>query len=278
MSILSVVREVARAVGVPDTSSVFSNIAGNRTMQEMLVLGNEMAQRIAYDDREWTALKLNATLTGDGVTTDFNLPANYKRMLLTANVWRSTSTQIPMRFVPDTDEWMQRRAAHYLDGNGEWTIYGGQMHIFPAMGVGITATFVYLDKNCISLAGGGFGTEFLTDADTFRLDERVLRLGMIWQWKAQKGSPYAEDMGTYGDALTYIMGSDKPSPILAGKTAIYTGVAATAMTSNFNVALEGPMGPQGPPGPPGPQGPPGPPATVLNDLLERVRRLEARLA
>ena len=24
---------------------------------------------------------------------------------------------------------------------------------------------------------------------------------MIWQWKAQKGSPYAEDMGTYGDAL-----------------------------------------------------------------------------
>ena len=24
---------------------------------------------------------------------------------------------------------------------------------------------------------------------------------MIWQWKANKGAPYAEDMGTYGDAL-----------------------------------------------------------------------------
>ena len=34
------------------------------------------------------------------------------------------------------------------------------------------------------------------------LDERLLKLGMIWQWKAKKGSPYQEDLGTYGDALS----------------------------------------------------------------------------
>ena len=34
--------------------SVFSNITANRTMQEMLALANEMAQRIAYDTRDWT--------------------------------------------------------------------------------------------------------------------------------------------------------------------------------------------------------------------------------
>jgi hypothetical protein len=44
----------------------------------------------------------------------------------------------------------------------------------------------------------------------------LLKLGMIWQWKAQKGSPYAEDMGTYGDALTIAMGNDSPSPIIVG--------------------------------------------------------------
>ena len=36
------------------------------------------------------------------------------------------------------------------------------------------------------------------------IDERLLKLGMIWQWKANKGSPYAEDMGTYSDALVMI--------------------------------------------------------------------------
>ena len=33
------------------------------------------------------------TYTGDGVTTAFDLPANYKRMLLTSNVWRRQSTK-----------------------------------------------------------------------------------------------------------------------------------------------------------------------------------------
>jgi hypothetical protein len=48
----------------------------------------------------------------------------------------------------------------------------------------------------------------------------VLKLGMIWQWKAQKGSPYAEDMGTYGDALTIAMGHDSPAPIIVGRKPI----------------------------------------------------------
>ena len=43
---------------------------------------------------------------------------------------------------------------------------------------------------------------------------------MIWQWKAQKGSPYAEDMGTYGDALTNAMGHDSPAPIIIGRRPI----------------------------------------------------------
>jgi hypothetical protein len=121
----------------------------------------------------------------------------------------------------------------------------------------VTANFVYLDKNCVTLAGGGVGTEFLTDVDTFRLDERVLRLGMIWQWKAQKGSPYAEDMGTYGDALTHAMGSDKPGPIIVGRAPLGSYGLGPAAPAAFNVALEGPQGPPGPPGIPGAQGPQG---------------------
>ena len=51
MTLLSVVRDVCAAVGVTLPQSVFSNITGNRTMQEMLSTANEMAQRIAYDQR-----------------------------------------------------------------------------------------------------------------------------------------------------------------------------------------------------------------------------------
>jgi hypothetical protein len=141
-------------------------------------------------------------------------------MLLTTDVWRSDNTQQPMRFEPDTNEWVRRRNANEIDAWGEWTMLGGRIHIFPAMGAGVQATYVYLEKNPIALNSGGFGDRFMNDADSFRLDERLLKLGMIVNWKQLKGSPYAEDMGTYSDALSNVMGHDQPAPIIIGRMPI----------------------------------------------------------
>jgi hypothetical protein len=220
MTVLSVVKDVCAAVGVLIPTSITTGITTNRTMQEMLSLANEMAQRIAYDVRDWTQLKKVQTYNGDGAATAFNLPANYKRMLLTSNLWRSTSSLVPMRFVPDTDEWLQRRSRNYVDAYGEWTMLGGQIQIWPAMVVGQSAYHGYLDKNCVALASGGNGNSFQADNDSYVLDERLLKLGMIWQWKANKGSPYAEDLATYGDALSFVTSHDSPAPILIGRKPI----------------------------------------------------------
>lgn len=227
MTLLTVVQDVCAAVGVGGVvlpTSVFANLNSNRTMGEMLALANEMAKRIAHDTRDWQKLKLVATFNGDGVTTAFNMPVNFKRMLLTASVWRSTSAIYPMKFIPDTDEWLNRRANNIYDAQGEWTLLGGQILLQPVMGNGTSAYFAYLDKNCVNLASGGVGETFAADGDSFRLDERVFKLGMIWQWKANKGSPYAEDMATYGDALSSVEGRDSPAPILIGRRPISHGV------------------------------------------------------
>src|SRR6187455_3408874 len=129
MTLLSVVRDVCAAVGVTLPQSVFSNITGNRTMQELLSLANEMAQRIAYDTRDWTMLRQQAAIAGDGLNVGFSLPANYKRMLLTTNVRLSTSASQPLRFMPDIDQWSQRRLANQTDGWGEWTMVQGKILI-----------------------------------------------------------------------------------------------------------------------------------------------------
>jgi hypothetical protein len=227
MSLLSVVKDVCATVGVVVPTSVFTNITNNRTMTEMLSLANEMVQRIAYDNRDWTRLRTVATCVGDGVTTKFNLPADLKRLLLTSNMWRSTNTLVPMRFVPDTDQWINRRARNIYDPYGEWTILGGQINIVPVMGAGVTATYAYMAKNCVNLASGGLGDSFQSDSDSAVLDERVLKLGMIWQWKAQKGSPYNEDMGTFEDALSNAMGHDSPAPTIVGRYPV-SNLAKTA--------------------------------------------------
>ena len=251
MSLLSVVQDVCVAVGVQRPTSVFSQIGSNRTMQEMLGVANEMATRIARDTRDWTALRKQAVITGDGVATAFPLPVDYLRMLKTSQVWRSTSVIQPMDFYPDTDQWFNRRAALLYSAWGEWTLYGGLLQIFPPMGPGITAYFSYLDRNVISLAAGGVGERFMSDDDRFRLDERLLTLGMIWLWKSNKGSPYAEDMGTWSDALGNASSPDSPSPIIVGGSPLQSMLPSPAVPSSYSVALEGP---QGPPGPQGPQG------------------------
>ena len=69
MTLLTVVRDVCAAVGVLQPQSVFTNITGNRTMQEMVSLANEMAQRIAYDTRDWTRLRKTVTYTGDDIVS-----------------------------------------------------------------------------------------------------------------------------------------------------------------------------------------------------------------
>ena len=213
MTILSVVKDVCARVGleIPATSA-FANIAGNRTMQEMLTLANEMAQRIATDTRDWTALRKTQTFTGDGVTTVFPLPADFRRLLKTSQVWLSSYGQAPAQFVSDPDQWLRRRINNETNVRSEWMLQGSSMHIWPAMGAGVTAQFAYLDRNCVNLAAGGVGEIFQADNDTFRLDERLLRLGLIYQWKADKGSPYAEDLGTYQDAIMNATGADKPAP------------------------------------------------------------------
>jgi hypothetical protein len=223
MSLISVVQDVCAVVGVARPSSIFSGLNSSRTQQEMLALANEMAQRIAYNTREWTQLYVNATLTGDGVSLGHLLPDNFKRMVLSANVRRSDFPTLPLRFIADIDEWAERRARGLSIAPGEWNISAGVLGVVPILPTGVSVHFIYIDKNCIGLnlgPTGAVGTTFQNDADVFRLDERLLKLGMVWQWKANKGSPYAEDMATYSDALAVAAGADKPMPIIVGRMPI----------------------------------------------------------
>jgi len=224
MSLITTVRDVCAVVGVAAPVSVFAAINSNRTMFEMLACANEMAQRIAYDTRDWTELRKYHTLVGATVIDPagdysqnvYPLPVDYKRMLLTTNLWRSSSTQAPLKFVDDSDDWLQRGLVNDNDARGSWTKFGDEIHLRPGLPPGDSIQFAYLDKNCIALASGGDGDRFQGDDDTFRLDERLLKLGMIFDWKMKKGSPYAEDMGTYQDAIANVMGRDKPAPIIIG--------------------------------------------------------------
>jgi hypothetical protein len=211
MTLLSVAQDVCKVIGLdPVPDAVASNI--DREYVELLHVANEMAKRISRG-HEWQKLSVIHTLTGDGTTEDFDLPSNYDRMLVKAQVW-SSDLETALSPITDLDKWLEMDVQSFDFVVNAWTLYGGQMHIKPALTTGVTAKFFYQSGAFVADVGGSYKTSFTADDDTFRLDEQVLKLGMIWQWRANKGLPYDEDMMNYEQALEREVVRDKGSKMI----------------------------------------------------------------
>ena len=193
MTILSVCQRVSLVVALEKPDVVFSST--DRAMEELARLANEMAQRIA-GDFDWQKLQNIETITGDGSTEAHALPTDYDRMLRTASLW-SSRWSWAFNHIADPDLWLEYQTVPYTFVNGNWMIYGGEMHILPVMETTETVKYWYISTNIVTSSGGSGKTEFTADDDSFVLDEKLLELGMIWQWRANKGLPYAEDMKNY---------------------------------------------------------------------------------
>lgn len=212
MTVLSAISQACASLGLSIPTAVFASVV--REHQELATIANEMAQEIAFDGHEWSRLKTLATLTGNGVATTFDFPSDYQRMLKSARLWPSATPSAPLCHSSDTDQWLGDTA--YSNGwlTNSWTIIGDQIHIRPIVPNAATVQFYYLTRNYAKTAAGVAKASFSLDTDTFRLDERVLKLGIIWRWKASKGLPYAEEMQTYETALGVAVANDKGSNII----------------------------------------------------------------
>jgi len=214
MTALSIVQKVALKVGLTVPSVVFSST--DRTMQEIAALLNECATDIA-DSYDWQALKSVHTVTGDGTSIGHDLPSDYERMLLTANVWSSPYLW-GMEHVTDTDRWLEYLVLPYRPVTGAWTIYQNQFQMLPELPLNDTAKFFYLSNAIVAPAAGVNKVEFTADDDTFRLSERLLEKTLTWQWKAKKGFDYSEDMANAEQEKATLMNKDGGSkPILSGR-------------------------------------------------------------
>lgn len=210
MTILETVQSACSVLGLDVPSALFSS--SEREHVELQYLANEMATRIAKA-HEWQVLNTIATYTGDASTTDFSLPSDFDRMPKKAQLWHS-SLQTPLTPVPDRDAWLEQIVHNFTFTVPIWIIYGGQIHIRPAMATAVTAKHWYQSNLIIDPASGSNKTAFTIDTDVFRIDERLLKLGIIWQWKANKGLAYAQDQDAYEDLLEKLTSDDKGSRMI----------------------------------------------------------------
>lgn len=201
-------RAVLRAEGtvIADAYSSTDQVA-----VEMADLANEVAEEIAksYD---WGALTKVATITGTAAEA-YDLPDDYDRMAVLAEVDDSGNWLWGYTRFGSVSDWQRAKNSGYMAlSPGGYIITGGQMHFYPSP-VG-TATFPYVSKEWAASESDTPKRKFTADNDVFLLDERLLTLGLIWRWKAQKGLDYGEDLATYEDAVAKERYRDRGSYVL----------------------------------------------------------------
>lgn len=205
MTIQSVVQSAALRIVGSKPAVVFSST--DQIAVEMADLVNEVAQDIALS-HDWRDLTLISEMVGDGAQTSFSKPANYDRMMITADVQEQNEWLWGYYAFGSVSEYLQFKNHNFQRITpGGWILLGGAFEFFPAP-TG-TATFPYISNLLVRDENGVLKTTFSADSDTFVLSERVLTLGLIWRYLAQKRLDYGEELATYGMALSQAQTRDK---------------------------------------------------------------------
>lgn len=205
MAILPALQSAAiRLIGRKPTT--FFGASGVFEM-EICDLVNEVAQDIAKY-RDWQALVRTSTITGNGVLTAFDLPADYDRMLGSAIVQDATNWAWGYYRIHDWSSFLELSGRGFSPMPGGWIISAGKMNFSPAPGAGHSAQFPYVSANWAMGADDVAKPAFTADTDTFLLTERLLTLGLVWRWREQKKLDFTGDMEAFTKALDEIATKD----------------------------------------------------------------------
>lgn len=207
-TVLRVLQDVCPKIGLDVPTAVFGSI--DREHMELAAMANDMAERIAQG-HDWQALTVEHSFTGDNVAEAFAFPDDYDRLILNGDVWNSR-TNNPVDPL-DHNVWLGRETRGF-DVYSAYNILGNKMRVRPILEDGETVTFMYV-KNVFAKSAASVEQDcFKADDDEFLLPDRLLRLGLIWQWRESKGLPYAEDMMTYEEVMAKEVRSERGSKVL----------------------------------------------------------------
>lgn len=195
MTILSIVQSACLSIDVERPVTVFSST--DRTWQEMASIANTAALQI-LDDYDWQRLIRPATITGDGVGTAFTLPADYSRMVKDANLWGPNWVFYPAQQMQDFNQWLEWLNYQIETWQQRWMVFGGNLNIMPVLPLNDTLSYGYISTNIVV---GADPTTFTADTDNFVLDDELLRLSIIWNWKESKGFDFSADLAKYQERL-----------------------------------------------------------------------------
>lgn len=187
MSLITVARALALNVGLPVPDVVVTSPA--REWAEALQYANEAGEELARRV-DWGVLIKSTTLTGDGTTSSFNLPADFDRMVSGITMRSGGNIVRPLTQA----EWASLTPV--VGTPRYFKLDGNVVRLWPTPENAATVNVTYITREWLTGATG-----YANDADVALLDEELLAKALIVRWRRQKGMPYADEESEYEAAL-----------------------------------------------------------------------------
>ena len=211
MSLLTIIQRTSARLQLAQPTACIGS--SDLQVVQLVELANEIGEEMARAT-DWQALRTEFTFASMAQAEQTGaIPADFDRWVSNSFFNRSTRRPMTGPITPREWQWIQAQPVYssvYL----AWVQRGGEFLIAPSPAAGNTIAFEYMSSNWVMSAGQVGQALFEADTDTARIDEGVLRRGLIWKYLRAKGLDYAEDMETYERELEKLSGRDGGAPAL----------------------------------------------------------------
>lgn len=203
LSCLQIIQTTCRRIGILSPNAAVGS--SDQQIIQLLAMSEEEGQEQATR-YPWQILQTEATFTTVAAQSQGALGtlAPGFDYIVNNTIWNRTLRR-PVYGPDSQQDWQQQKAMQLNGPFNTFRIQNDAINFYPSPAAGQTCAFEYQSKNWISTSVAGTSATWTNDADTPKLDDQLVIMGLLWRWKAAKGLDYAEDFAKYerriGDAM-----------------------------------------------------------------------------
>lgn len=207
----AIVDAACNQLGLPTSSLTAGLITqiGTQSLSLLNSLGDDLVR--AHD---WQFLEGTATFTGDGVTSEFDMPSDFGR-IVNQTVW-SSNNKLPMDGPLTAQAWGWVQFGIVSVGVFyRYRILGNKLAVFPTPAVGDEIKFYYIKKNWVLDSDGSTlkdASEGNSDVPLF--DRNLMIKGLKVRLWAQKGFDTTVLADEYNDILSAEKAQNQAAPAI----------------------------------------------------------------
>ena len=206
MSLLTIVQSACRRIGQPVPNVVAT--ATDATVSQLFEMANEEGVELSKAG-DWRVLrqeKVFLTLAQENQTNMIPTDLGY---WIDETFWNRSSRR-PIYGPISSQQWQAWKAFDTFPVMDVFYFRGQDILVQPVPPAGETYAFEYSSSLWCQSAGAVGQSEWMADTDTGILDERLMKLGLLWRFKQARGLAFDDDKATYDAQVQQALAQDSP--------------------------------------------------------------------